>query len=139
MQLQNRAIRSYGSVHAAGSLGSLQGVHLTQMLFDGLLDSLVALEGHVAHRSIDAKSACVSRAQGILVGLQSTLDFERGGDIARNLNDLYLYITRTLVRVHAYNDLQALGEITGIVREIRDAWKLMSRPPSAGRTEPLRS
>lgn len=131
MSFQSRAIQSYGSVHAASSLAGAQGLQLTQMLFDGLVDALVALRGHILHRSVAAKSAQVTKVHRILTGLQSTLDFERGGEVARNLNDLYLYATRRLVHVHAHNDLAALDEITGMMREIRDAWR--SLPGTDGR------
>lgn len=132
MSFHNRAIQSYGSVQASSSLAGAQGLQLTQMLFDGLVDALVALRGHLLHRSVAAKAAQVAKVHRIVMGLQSTLDFERGGEVARNLNDLYLYVTRRLVHVHAHNDLEALEEITGMMRDIRDAWR--SLPGQEGRT-----
>lgn len=133
MSFHTRAIQSYGSVHASSSLAGAQGLQLTQMLFDGLVDTLVALRGHLLHRSITAKSTQVSKAHRILMGLQSTLDFERGGEVARNLNDLYLYVIRRLVHVHAHNDLQALEEITDMMRDIRDAWRSLPGQDSRSR------
>ncbi len=126
MQHHSRAIRSYGSVHASSSLVGARGAHLTQMLFDGLVDALVALRGHIVHQSLPAKSAQVARAQRIVTGLQSTLDFDRGGEIARNLDELYRYVMRRLVHVHAHNDLEVLDEVTGLMREIRDAWRTLA-------------
>lgn len=134
MSFHNRAIQSYGSVHASSSLAGAQGLQLTQMLFDGLVDALVALRGHLMHRSIAAKSAQIAKAHRIVMGLQSTLDFERGGDVARNLNDLYLYVVRRLVHVHAHNDIETLEEITGMMRDIRDAWR--SLPSQDSRSRP---
>jgi flagellar protein FliS len=57
-----------------------------------------------------------------VVGLQGALDFEKGGDIARNLNDLYSYVTRRLFHVNANNDLEALQEVHNLMSEIRNAW-----------------
>ena len=137
MQHQTRAIRSYGSVHAASSLAGVQGTQLTQMLFDGLVDAMVALRGHIQHRSIQAKSVQVNKVQRIVLGLQSTLDFERGGEIARNLDELYRYVIRRLVHVHAHNDVEALDEVTGLMREIRDAWRtLLPNAPAAAAAVP---
>jgi flagellar protein FliS len=56
------------------------------------------------------------------MGLQGCLDFELGGDLARNLDDLYGYVTRRLVHVNAHNDLVVLEEVRGLIAEIRDAW-----------------
>ena len=86
---------------------------------------MVALRGHIQHRSIQAKSVQVNKVQRIVLGLQSTLDFERGGEIARNLDELYRYVIRRLVHVHAHNDVEALDEVTGLMREIRDAWRTL--------------
>jgi flagellar protein FliS len=131
MQVQSRAIKSYGSVHVASSLAGARGAELTQLLFDGLVDALVALRGHIVHRSIEAKAAQVAKVQRIVMGLQSTLDFERGGDIARNLDELYGYVIRRLVHVHAYNDVEVLDEVTSLMREIRDAWRTLTPRPGA--------
>ena len=49
--------------------------------------------------------------------------FEKGGDLAANLNELYGYVTRRLFHVNARNDLEALEEIYGLMSEIREAWE----------------
>ena len=59
----------------------------------------------------------------IVVGLQGSLDFNKGGDLARNLDELYSYITRRLLLANAQNDAQALEEIHGLMSEIRQAWR----------------
>ena len=125
MQTHRRAIQSYGSVHAAASIGGVPGVQLTQMLFDGLVDSLMAARGHIEHRAIRQKADQLARAGRIVLGLQSTLDFDRGGDIARNLNELYSYVTRRLLHINGHNDLEALDEVTSLIRDIRDAWNTL--------------
>jgi len=72
----------------------------------------------------------------IVIGLQGALDFERGGDLANNLNELYGYVTRRLLHVNARNDLDALEEIFGLMNEIRSAWEgvpdLIPASPRAG-------
>jgi flagellar protein FliS len=58
-----------------------------------------------------------------VLGLQGALDFEKGGELAKNLNELYDYVTRRLLHVNAHNDLEALDEIQGLMTEIRSAWE----------------
>ena len=48
--------------------------------------------------------------------------FERGGELAQNLDELYGYVTRRLVRANAHNDLEILEEVRSLMAEIRDAW-----------------
>ncbi len=65
----------------------------------------------------------MARAGRIVVGLQGALDFERGGELAQNLNELYAYITRRLFHINAYNDLDALQEVKTLITDISQAWQ----------------
>jgi flagellar protein FliS len=122
MRANSRAIQSYGDVKVGTGVANASNVQLIQMLFDGLLESMSATRGHIQHKNIQEKSKSIARASRIVLGLQGALDFEKGGDLANNLNELYGYVTRRLLHVNAHNDLVALDEIQGLMREIRDAW-----------------
>ncbi len=122
MNMRERALASYGDVKVTTGVSGADNVQLIQMLFDGLIESLATARGHMERGSIVEKSKSLSRAGRIVVGLQGALDFEKGGDIARNLNDLYSYVTRRLFHVNANNDLEALQEIHNLMNEIRGAW-----------------
>ena len=128
-----RAIQSYGDVKVTTGVASANNVQLIQMLFDGFLESLVAARGHIQHNNIQEKSKAIARASRIVLGLQGALDFEKGGDLANNLNELYSYVTRRLFHVNAQNDLVVLDEIFGLMKEIRDAWEGVPAlvPPSS--------
>ena len=123
MRANLRAIQSYGEVKVSSGTATANNVQLIQMLFDGLLESLVTARGHIQHRNINEKSKAIARASRIVLGLQGALDFEKGGDLAGNLNELYSYVTRRLFHVNAHNDLAVLDEIHGLMKEIRDAWE----------------
>ena len=123
MRANQKAIAAYGDVKVTTGVASANGVQLIQMLFDGLLESLAATKGHIQNGAIVEKGKSIARASRIVIGLQGALDFERGGDLANNLNELYGYVTRRLLHVNAHNDLVALDEIQGLMREIRDAWE----------------
>jgi len=95
------------------------------LLFDGFLESLCVAKGHILNGSIEEKSKSISRASRIVVGLQGALDFQRGGELAQNLNDLYNYVLRRLIYVNSRNDLQALEEIHGLMQDVSDAWQTL--------------
>jgi flagellar protein FliS len=109
---------------------------LIQMLFDGLIESLATTKGHIQRNSIAEKGKSIARASRIVLGLQGALDFEKGGELATNLNELYNYITRRLLHVNARNDLAALDEIHSLMTEIRGAWE--SVPALIPRATPTR-
>ncbi len=133
MNMRQRALASYGDVKVTTGVAGADNVQLIQMLFDGLIESLATARGQIERGAIMEKSKSLARAGRIVVGLQGALDFERGGDIARNLNDLYSYVTRRLFHVNAHNDLAALDEVHNLMNEIRGAWEMVPQlvPPSA--------
>jgi flagellar protein FliS len=133
MRANKRAIDSYGDVKVSTGVSAASNIELIQMLFDGLLESLQAAKGHIQHGAISEKSKCIARASRIVLGLQGALDFDRGGELATNLNELYGYVTRRLFHVNARNDLEALQEIYGLMAEIREAWEeVPALIPSSG-------
>jgi flagellar protein FliS len=136
MRANQKAIASYGDVKVTTGVATANNVQLIQMLFDGLLESLAATKGHIQNGAIVEKGKSIARASRIVIGLQGALDFERGGDLANNLNELYGYVTRRLLHVNARNDLDALEEIFGLMNEIRSAWEgvpdLIPASPRAG-------
>lgn len=123
MRINFKALDSYGAGNVASQVSVASGVVLIQMLFDGLIDSLVAARGHITHGAIAEKGVSISRASRIVIGLQGSLDMEKGGDLALNLNELYSYVTRRLIHANAHNDVDCLLEIQGLMNEIRQAWR----------------
>ena len=123
MRAYTRAAQSYGSVQLVTGVATADNVQLIQMLYDGLAESLATARGHIENKNIQEKSNALSRASRIVVGLQGALDFERGGELATNLNELYAYMTRRILHVNATNDLEVLAEVSSLVRDISDAWQ----------------
>ena len=123
MRVHFKAMESYGEGNHASQAMVADKVELIQMLFDGLIDSLVTAKGHIQRGSIEDKNKSLMRAGRIVLGLQGALDLDKGGDLARNLYELYSYVTRRLVHVNARNDLDALQEVHTLLNEIRQAWR----------------
>jgi len=125
MMLKRKGAQSYGDVMVETGVAGADRAELIQMLLDGLMQCLDLAEAHIQRKAIAEKSAQLTRAGRIVLALQDALDYEQGGDIARNLGELYGYITRRLLHVNMRNDLEALREVRGLMQQIRDAWKLV--------------
>ncbi len=121
MRVHFKAMASYGSDNLASQASVANSVALIQMLFDGFIESINAAKGHLQHGAIQEKCKSLSRASRIVLGLQGALDFQKGGELASNLDELYSYVTRRLLHANAQNDLQILEEIHGLMSEIRQA------------------
>jgi flagellar protein FliS len=59
--------------------------------------------------------------------LQGSLDYERGGDIAENLGDLYGYSIRKLFAANVKPDttLDSVAEVKRLIEPIAEAWENM--------------
>jgi len=123
MRVLFKAMESYGADNFASQAAVANRVDLIQLLFDGLIESLALAQGHLQRGAIQEKCKCLSRASRIVVGLQSSLDFDKGGELAQNLNELYSYVTRRLLYANAQNDLLAVTEVHGLMSDIRQAWQ----------------
>ena len=115
----------YRDVQVSSAVSYADGVQLIQMLFDGLLDALTDAERFITANDIPNKSAAVSRATKIIIGLKGSLDFDKGGELARNLNDLYDYSTRQLLKANLRNDPKLVVEVKSLLKEITSAWELL--------------
>ena len=102
---------------------------LTQMLMEGALDKIAAAKGNMERGEIQAKGDQIGSAISILEGLRSSLDLEKGGEIAHNLDDLYTYMERRLLDAHRNNDLAILDEVSDLLRQIKGAWDAIADHP----------
>jgi len=73
------------------------------------------------------------RAIDILESLRTSLDMERGGEVAGNLNRLYTYMEARLTEANLGNDTAVLDELSGLNEILRGAW---SSIPAEARQRP---
>jgi flagellar protein FliS len=131
--LKKHGLKQYGKV-AVGSEVEFASPHrLVQMLMEGALEKVAAAKGYMARGEIAAKGEHISWAISIIGGLQGSLDLEAGGEIARNLDDLYDYMTRRLAEANIENDVAILDEVMSLLLEIKNAWDSM--PDSVRKAE----
>lgn len=122
MRFSDRAIESYGAIQIDTRITDANSAQLILMLLDGLVDNILDAKRFMGLNQIPKKSEHISRACRIIIGLQSTLNFERGGELALNLDDLYSYFLRRLTTANATNDLTILDEVYNLVSQIRSGW-----------------
>lgn len=95
---------------------------LIQMLLEGALGKIAAAKGHMDRGEIQPKGEQIGSAISILEGLKSSLDMEKGGEIAQNLEDLYIYMERRLIEANRINDTALLDEVSDLLKQIKEAW-----------------
>lgn len=117
------AVRQYQTASAVGAATDASPHKLIEMLYAGALERLAAASGALQRGDIAAKARLIGGAVGILEHLRLSLDREAGGALAGNLDALYEYMTRRLLKVNADNDAGALEEVMRLLRELKGAWE----------------
>ena len=67
--------------------------------------------------------ACKSKALKIVNGLQASLDFENGGELAHALMSIYIEVSKRLNHMPVEELAQQIRSARAIVSEIASAWK----------------
>ena len=107
---------------------------LVALLFDGLFESIAQARGALRSGDMAAKGRALGRAVGIVdEGLRAALDLKAGGTLARDLHDLYAYVTMRLTRANLHNDEALLDECVELMQPLREAW-LAIRPAAGNRS-----
>ena len=119
------ALKAYNSVNVSSNAAYADQVQLIQMLFDGLIESLDKAAGHIQRKELKDKNETIGRAQKIIFGLQMSLDMEKGGELSRNLNELYEYAVKRLLHAHTRNDVDAVIEVKSLINEVSAAWSML--------------
>ena len=92
--------------------------HLEQAL--ELLGSTAGGKKHPSN--IEKVSKCILKAQEIITELTASLDFEQGGDIARNLFSLYTWFNRELLEANIHQDISRIAAVHYQINELKSAW-----------------
>ncbi len=125
------ALNQYSQNAVETAIESASPHRLIQMLLEGALGKIAAAKGFMERGEIRDKGQQIGSAISILEGLKSSLDHEKGGEIARNLEDLYIYMARRLVEANRDNDPAILDEVSDLLREIKEAWDAIATHPAA--------
>lgn len=94
---------------------------LITVLFDELIRSMRL---HLPEVEVgeNAENEHLVRSLTILYGLQSSLDFENGGEIAENLFRLYEYARQQLLLTSRGGNVSGVSSAIEALENIREAW-----------------
>lgn len=95
---------------------------LLLMLYDGAIKDLTLAEISLENKDNEKVNHHLIKAQNIITELMCTLNFEAGGDIAKNLYQLYDYLYFKLIRANVDKDGDSIREVKKFMEELRDTW-----------------
>ena len=106
-------------------------VRLVAMLYEAAITSLNKAIKAIGEGDIKGRWAANKHAVEIIEQLLVTLDTERGGEIAANLERLYPFMIRHLINVDLHNDPVPAREVIELLEPIHESWCELERRISA--------
>ncbi|RLG12909.1 flagellar export chaperone FliS [Candidatus Pacearchaeota archaeon] len=65
----------------------------------------------------------ITRATEILAYLQGILNLEKGGEIAKNFNEIYKILINELIKANIENDPEIIAKSIEILKSLKKAWE----------------
>lgn len=116
------ALHQYQAINTQTSVVDVDKHRLIQLLFDGALERINTAKSKITAKDFEGKNRLINKSIEIISGLRSFLDKGQAGDLANNLEDLYLYMERRLFEANVKNDIAILEEVAGHLRTIKEGW-----------------
>jgi flagellar protein FliS len=115
-------LQHYRKVGAYGNLAEASPHRVVQVMLDSLLARVAEASGHLERGEVAEKGEKIGKALAIIEALLLALDKERGGEVALNLERLYDYASRTLLKANLENRAELLKEVASLLREVKLGW-----------------
>jgi flagellar protein FliS len=110
------------NAYRANTVETASPEQLTLMCYDGAIRFMNRAARALDTKDLATASSAVGRAQAIVNELNVTLDMEAGGEIARNLRDIYLFVNRHLGTSLVQHSSADVRQAVQLITELRDAW-----------------
>jgi flagellar protein FliS len=111
------------SAYRRSAVETLSPRDLLVRLFEGLERFIESAAQAIDTHHYEVASKNCRRVRDILFELQSTLNFKDGGEIARQLNELYDFMTREVIEASLMKESAKLRQLQRVVRPLKEGWQ----------------
>jgi flagellar secretion chaperone FliS len=116
------ARRGYETVDLVSRIEGASPHALVAILFEELLKSLDAMAAACRRRDFGQRGTRQARALQVLLGLETSLDMDSGGDVAASLAAIYKEARRLIIAGARDNDPERVMQARAMLAEIASAW-----------------
>jgi flagellar protein FliS len=93
------------------------------MLYQGTLDFLRQAKDAMERKDMAEKGLFINKTLAIVSELLASLNFDIGGDVARNLEGLYLFMIDHITNANLSNDPRLLEETITLLATLKEGWE----------------
>ena len=113
---------NYQNAYKKASVNTLDQTKLIIMLYDGAIKNASFAVEHMKSGQIEKVHDCLIKTKNIVPELMATLNMDRGGDIANNLQSLYSYMFSQLIEANMNKKTEPVVIVIDLLKELRAAW-----------------
>ncbi len=95
---------------------------LLLLLYEGAIRFMKQAAIAIDNKDIAGRGMNVGKAFDIIIELNNTLNHEAGGEIAKNLEQLYMFITDQLTKCNATGDRAPLDNAIKVMETLYTGW-----------------
>lgn len=120
--------QKYSQAYKKSAINTIDQRKLIVMLYDGALKFLnIASQKQREGDFYNAHENLV-KGRSIIAELLSSLNMEKGGDIATNLQRVYAYMFDQLIEANVEKSPERIETVIELLKELRSAWKDLVPP-----------
>jgi len=93
------------------------------MLYEAAIRNVKKATVAIENKDMVAKGVAIGKAHDILNELVNTLDFEIGGNIARELERLYNFMIEALIKANIENSKEKLENVQQLLATLLEGWR----------------
>ena len=93
------------------------------MLYEGAIRFTKQARVAMNEKKIAEKGKSISKATAIVSELMATLDFKIGGQLAQDLENLYIFMIDKLIEANVHNKVECLDDVERLLNTLYSAWK----------------
>ena len=97
-------------------------IALVVRLYEQMIEDMRHVAIAVEQNNIELRSNRIKHAILVIGHLQSSLDFERGGKVARDLKDFYDALRQNVVWVQFHPSKRAVAQVITDLLAVRESW-----------------
>ena len=116
------AAQHYQKIDTLSNIEDASPHRLIQLLMERALVRIGQARGHMERNEIHRKGESLGDAIDVIEGLQASLNHDADERMSENFDALYAYMMRRLLEANLQNDPAILDEVSGLLRELKEAW-----------------
>ncbi len=116
------AAQQYRNLDLHGNVEDASPHRLIQMMMERTLAKIAMARGHMQRAEVARKGSNIGDAIAIIEALQASLNHKADARMSENFDALYTYMMRRLLEANLKNDEAILDEVSGLMRELKEAW-----------------